>query len=129
MLSYVEHPLRNAMQQARDAGMDQADMHSMVTDIYSPNQPNGSDPTPASDLVYDELPDGLMDLPAAAKKYNCKMGYRRSMVQHDRIKPMDRIKAPARGGYIYSWTKRSCDNGSSTRAQWGDQKISTSVDN
>ena len=61
--------LRKAMAEARDAGMDPADMHSMVTDVYT-TAPDPADPAePACDVVYDALPDGLIDLPTACREH------------------------------------------------------------
>ena len=98
MVSSAEQQFREATSIARASGLDELTLHSMVTETYNAPKVNCAKPAPAAEHVYDELPEQLIDLPGAAKKYNCKMGYLRSMVQHGRIKTQGRIKAPARGG-------------------------------
>ena len=86
------------MAEARDAGMDRADMISMVSDVYNP--PPEAEPAPAADVVYDELPDGLIDLNTAAELHGCKVQTLRSWVKRGRLAPKGRLKSSAPGGGV-----------------------------
>ena len=44
MVSSAEQPLRKAMAEARDAGMEKADLISMVADVYNAPQVNNAEP-------------------------------------------------------------------------------------
>ena len=53
----------------------------------------------ADDLpIYTELPEGLIDLPSAMRKYGCRRGRLDSWVQRGRLKVYGRLKGAARGG-------------------------------
>ena len=100
MVSSAEHPLRKAMAEARDAGMEKAVLISMVTDVYNAPQVNGAEPAPAAEHVYDELPEGLIDLRTAAEKYGCSVGRLRQWVKRGHLLPQGRLKARAPGGGV-----------------------------
>ena len=56
-------------------------------------------PIGADDLpIYTELPEGLIDLPSAMRKYGCRRGRLDSWVQRGRLKVYGRLKGAARGG-------------------------------
>ena len=55
---------------------------------------NGADDLP----IYTELPEGLIDLPSAMRKYGCRRGRLDSWVQRGRLKVYGRLKGAARGG-------------------------------
>ena len=97
MVSYAAHPLRKAMADARAAGMDLADVRNMVTDVYTAEH-NQSEPPPTADVVYDELPDGLIDLPSACRKYGVNRQTANGWMRKGQIPYLGKIKAPARGG-------------------------------
>ena len=59
MLIYAEHPLRKAMAEARDAGVEKADMVSMVTDVYNVAQVNNAEPAPAAEKGLRRAARGL----------------------------------------------------------------------
>ena len=71
-------------------------MHSMVTDVYNPSAE--TQPAAPADVVYDELPDGLIDIPSAAKLYDCDTGRLRMLVRRGTLISRGRLKAPAYGG-------------------------------
>ena len=101
MLSYAEHPLRKAMAEARDAGVEKADMISMVTDVYNAPQVNNAEPASAAgEVIYDELPDGLIDLRAAAEKHGCSLYRLRQWAKRGHLPPQGRLKSPAPGGGV-----------------------------
>ena len=86
------------MAEARDAGVEKADLISMVTDVYNVPQVNDAEPAPAAEAIYDELPEGLIDLPSAAKKYGCTVGRLRNWVYRGKINQRGKLKASAPGG-------------------------------
>ena len=53
---------------------------------------------PADDIVYDQLPDGLITLTDAARKYGLNIGTLRTWVLLGYINKAGRLKGPARGG-------------------------------
>ena len=48
--------------------------------------------------IYTELPDGLIDLPSAAKKHGGTVGQFRNWINRGRIKVRGRLRAAAPGG-------------------------------
>ena len=48
--------------------------------------------------IYTELPEGLIDLPSAAKKYGIPGSTLRTWIQLGRLQRIARLKAPAAGG-------------------------------
>jgi hypothetical protein len=48
--------------------------------------------------IFGELPNGLIDLPAAAKKYNCKRSTLNRWTINGSLRVVGRLKAAARGG-------------------------------
>ena len=53
---------------------------------------------PADDIVYDEVPEGLIDLPSAARKYSLNRGTLRMWVVVGHLRRAGRLKGPAPGG-------------------------------
>lgn len=113
MVSSAEQPLRKAMAEARDAGIEKADLISMVTDVYNAPQVSDRPPggTPAvngsrrlpltkGEVIYDEPPGGLIDLRTAAEKYGCSVGRLRQWVKRGHLLPQGRLKARAPGGGV-----------------------------
>ena len=98
MVLSTDHPLRKAMAEARDAGMEKADVISMVIDVYNAPQVNDAEPAPAAEVIYAELPEGLIDLPSAAAKYQLPISTLRNWVRRGNIKAKGRLRAPAYGG-------------------------------
>ena len=98
MVSYSEHPLRKAMAQARDAGMAEADVRAMVTDIYNPAAEaapaNGGGKLP----VYDDLPKGGICIPDVVKKKGVSRRTVHNWVNSGKLECLGRLKAPAPGG-------------------------------
>ena len=55
--------------------------------------------TGADDLpIYTELPEGLIDLPSAARKYGYHLRTMYMWVRRDRLECRGRLRAPSRGG-------------------------------
>ena len=57
-------------------------------------------PDDEADVIYEpgELPEGLIDLPTASKKYGIPVGTLRSWVRRGKLPHLGRVKAKAPGG-------------------------------
>ena len=91
--------LREAIGVALAAGVSENEIVSMVAtvaaDAEQPELPGFEDPGLP---IYDELPDGLIDLPEAARKYGCSNALLHRWIDRGHLKEQGRLKAPARGG-------------------------------
>ena len=81
MLTYEDNTEREAFQaaieRARKNGLSEAEMASMITTAkHDTHQTNGVHPKETDDVIYEpgELPEGLIDLPSASKKYGIRIG-------------------------------------------------------
>jgi hypothetical protein len=96
--------LRSAIEVALAAGVVTRDE---ILDMVSTDSPDagsnghappelavGSDDLP----IYTELPDGLIDLPTAATRYECKGPTLRMWVHRGHLKLMGRLKGSCTGG-------------------------------
>ena len=104
--------LQSAIDQALQSGMDAEAIARMVAerikvtrvsdanDIVGVLDATETAPEDAGDIIYEpgELPDGLIDLPSAAKKYGISVVTLRSWVQRGKIPRRGRLRAPAAGG-------------------------------
>ena len=90
-----------AIQRAREEGLSLADMQSMITASADTERTNGSvHPTEPDDVIYEpgNLPEGLIDLPSASKKYGIKVGTLRQWVHVGKLPRKGRLRAPSPGG-------------------------------
>ena len=60
--------------------------------------PEGRFPLPDDALIYREVPEGLIDLPTAVKKYGLKTRTVQDWVSQGHVAVHGRLRAPARGG-------------------------------
>ena len=95
--------LRSAIEDALAAGVVTRDEILDMVPTIDPQSANGYKTavpaTNADDLpIYTELPEGLIDLPTAGRKYGCHRARLRNWVMHGHLKVHGRLKAPARGG-------------------------------
>ena len=86
------------------------ELHEFVTTTYADAKlasQNGShDPVNAGErqqdsdglAIYDELPDGLIDVQTASKKYGRPVPTLHSWIRAGHLRLAGRLKAPARGG-------------------------------
>ena len=88
------------MAEARDAGMEKADLISMVTDVYNAPQVNNAEPAPAAEVIYDELPEGLIDLQSAATVHGCNVRTLQSWVDRGVLKVHGKLRRSAPGGGV-----------------------------
>ena len=96
---------RLAIERARANGLSFDDMAGMITAAAN-DQLSGSsaDSTQPNDVRYErgQLPDGLIDLPSAARKYGEQYGVSadamRKWINRGRVAKVGLLKAPAPGG-------------------------------
>ena len=53
---------------------------------------------PSDDIIYDEVPEGLITLPDAAQKYRINIERLRGWVRYGHIRKYGKLKGPAPGG-------------------------------
>ncbi len=85
------------------SGVSKSEIRSMVATTTPPAPTNGhsSDKVRKDDQglpIYAELPSGMIDLPAAAKKHGGTVGQYRNWISRGRLQPRGRLRAPVRGG-------------------------------
>ena len=105
MLTYGDdkkrEAFRAAMERAREDGLSLDDMASMITAAKNePQTTNGVHPTEAGDVIYEpgELPEGLIDLPSASKRYGIPVGTLRAWVHRGKLPRRGRLRAKSPGG-------------------------------
>ena len=105
MLDSLKDSKREAFQAAierfRQDGLSLDEMASMITAATETQPPvNEVRPTEPDDVIYEpgNLPDGLIDLPTASKKYGIKVGTLRQWVHVGKLPRKGRLRAPSPGG-------------------------------
>ena len=93
----VQQQLGSAVASALKSGYDRTAIIRMVTSEIE-TQANHDLPHESAEVVYDVLPEGLIDLPSAAKRYGCATARLRTMVHRGKLTARGRLKAPAYGG-------------------------------
>ena len=92
---------RAAVERAREDGLSLDDMASMITAAADTESSNSSvNPTEPNDVIYEpgNLPEGLIDLPSAAKKYGIPVKTLRSWVHRGKLPRRGRLRARSPGG-------------------------------
>ena len=95
--------LRSAIEDALAAGVVTRDEILDMVPTIDPQPANGHETavpaTSADDLpIYTELPEGLIDLPTAARKYGCHLQRFYMWVHRGHLTCRGRLRAPSRGG-------------------------------
>ena len=105
MLTYGNDPKREAfraaVERAREDGLSPAEMASMITAATETQHPtNGDHLTDPDNIIYerDELPEGLIDLPSASKKYKIPVDTLRRWVQRGKLPRRGRMRGRSPGG-------------------------------
>ena len=105
--STLTEDLQNVLDQALRSGMDAKAITRMVAeraltlnDVARNGLAPKTPPEDAGDVIYEpgELPEGLIDLPSAAKKYGIKADTLRHWVYQGHVPMVARLKGPAAGG-------------------------------
>ena len=101
MLDFDQSVAAKAIRSLVVAGTPEGEIHQLVTSIAAEERGRGV-ATAGDDLpVYDVLPDGLIDLPSAAAKYNRSIYTIHGWIRYGRLRVVGRLRAPAaRGGYL-----------------------------
>ena len=95
--------IKLVIRRALDSGMPGEDILYMVQTEVNGNK-TFHEPRLAGfesydeDTVFTELPDGLIDIPTAAKKHGINPSTLRTWIQKGYITVVGRLRAPARGG-------------------------------
>ena len=111
--------LRHDIQAALDAGVPREDLLDLVNIAYLEmaggtmnSQANGNGhkgldlATNDKELpIFTELPEGLIDLPSAQKKYRCTRARFQNWILKGQITVRGRLKGPARGGGYLVFTE------------------------
>ena len=108
MLTYGDDTERKAFQdaieRAQKNGLSPDDLVSMITAAENDVSPaNGVHPVEPDDIIYEpgNLPEGLIDLPSASKRYGISGNTLRAWVRRGKLPEVGRLRGPtARGGYI-----------------------------
>ena len=95
-----------AVADALAEGIGERELLDMVTTVAAdiaveqPEIPGLLPDVDEQEIIYTEdgVPEGLIDLPSAAQKYNCPVGTLQTWVRRGHLKTFGRLKAPARGG-------------------------------
>ena len=105
MLTYGDETereaFRAAIERARDNGLSLDDMASMITTATETQRPsNVVHPTQSEDVVYEpgNLPEGLIDLPSASRKYGISKATLRTWVHRGKLPRLGRLRAKSPGG-------------------------------
>ena len=85
-----------------DAGVDKAELLSMFQTIVDQHEAASSDVVAPNNYdentVFTELPEGLIDVSTATKKYQLSRMTLNNWIRRGHLVPQGRLKAPARGG-------------------------------
>ena len=90
-----------AIKRARADGLALEDLVSMITtDVDTQPLATPDNPADLEEVIYvaGNLPEGLIDLPSASKKYGISVKTLRSWVQRGKLPRMGRLRARAAGG-------------------------------
>ena len=88
-----------AIKRARADGLAPEDMVSMITtDVDSQPLATPDNPADSADVIYDVLPDGMIDLPSAAKKYDISVKTLGMWVHRGKLPRRGRLRGKAAGG-------------------------------
>lgn len=83
-------------------GVEEREIHELVSAVAIQSKPDQDHAIVLLEMpVYAELPEGLIDLPAAARKYGRSIGTLHSWRRQGRIEAVGRLRASAPGGGYY----------------------------
>ena len=82
-----------------DAGMPAEEIHQLVAIVITEQRGRKVEEDAGDGLpVYDVLPEGLIDLPTAARNERIRLATAYNWIRRDRVRAVGRLRAPARGG-------------------------------
>ena len=92
---------RAAIERAQEDGLSEAEMARMITAVTETKQPAaGVHAKESDDVIYEpgELPEGLIDLPSASKKYGIPVRTLGTWVRRGKLPKCGRLRARSPGG-------------------------------
>ena len=92
---------RAAIEQAQEDGLSTSEMAAMITAATEKQHPaNGANPKDSEYVIYEpgELPEGLIDLPSASRKYGIPISTLQSWLRRGKLPRRGRVRARAAGG-------------------------------
>ena len=93
---------RDATREALQAGASEKDLQAMLKTEVADSQEHHCETCPPDnydpDTVYAELPEGLITVPEAARKYNVNRRTIQTWLNQNRLERKGRMKGSARGG-------------------------------
>ena len=95
----VQKTFEDAVSSALKSGYGETDILNMVISTIDNQRAPRSVEEP-TDTIYDELPEGLIDVRSAAERYGVPAANISMWVNRGRIPNCGRLKAPAAGGGI-----------------------------
>ena len=105
MLNSAEDTKRKAflaaIERAQEDGLSPTEMANMIAAATEPQpQTNGVHPTESDDVIYEpgNLPEGLIDLPSASRKYGISKATLRTWVHRGKLPRLGRLRAKSPGG-------------------------------
>ena len=104
LISAIDQALRSGIKAEAIADMvaERTSYHEVATpgDIaeFMDHHQDETPPEPEGAIIYDELPEGLIDLPSASKKYKIPVGTLRSWVRRGKLPHKGRLRARSPGG-------------------------------
>ena len=107
LVDYMATPPRRGrppkgVSQMLSTGVAKADILSMFHTLVNQQDPVSSDSVAPNgfdeNTVFTELPEGLVDVPTASKKYAVNTAYLRDLLRRGRLQLHGRLKASAPGG-------------------------------
>ena len=89
-----------AVAEALESGVSEEDLQTLFFSSAAAGNGSGEPEHPGYDpeAVYSVLPEGLIDVPSASKKYNLQDDTIRAWVRKGQVKLCGRLKGPATGG-------------------------------
>ena len=95
----LTHSATQAIRSLAAAGVAEREIHQLVTDVYVQESPPLQEAVDVEDLpIYDELPEGLIDLPTAAERYKRPRDTFRTWIRRGHIRAVGRLRAASPGG-------------------------------
>ena len=91
--------VERAIEYARQDGLSADEITAMVASEQASIANNPQEvPAEERERIFDVLPDGLIDLPSASRKYNIPVRTLQSWVKRGKLPRRGRLKARAAGG-------------------------------
>ena len=99
MLDFDQSDAAQAIRSLVASGIAEKEIHELVAVAINEQRDMRVEDDAGGDLpIYDELPEGLIDLPTAARRYRRATGTVRQWASDGQLEVVGRLRAPAPGG-------------------------------